>query len=661
MKFSSSILARTAFATAFVLPVLPAAIATPTITKLNLGSVQPNSAYNRFIITYREGSSERSQASSVISNVNAAVARAGLYNSAITTARSGALGISYDRKVAGGDLVRTSRKLSATEAKKLMTQLASDPAVLHVQADVMRRAITDIKASKSLDAATFTTANDTFYETYQWHLRPGTGTSEMIGRDTVSFANWGGADTSGAWALADGAGVTIAVIDTGLTHHPDIDLSLADEGYDFITDAYVSGRDTDGRASGGWDLGDWTTDPKYYTANGGCVDPNNPNALPESSSWHGTHVSGTIAELTNNDMGMAGSAFNAKILPVRALGHCGGYDSDIADAIEWASGGHVEGIPDNVNPVQVISMSLGGDGACNALDVEGVAIADAISRGVTVVVAAGNSAADVANFTPASCPGVIAVAANGITGKRAFYSNYGSGVTLSAPGGGVYTNDTTGGEQVDAGFVWSAINDGTTTPDEDAAGYIYGGFAGTSQATPHVAGAVALVIGAMKEAGLTALTPAQIKTLMSSTARTFPSTPDQTIGAGIVDAAAAVNAALGNITSPPDSDPVELINGALLTAQSGSIGHSLIYSLSVPSGAKSLSLRTLGGTGDVSLYVSIGNTPAADGSDATYKSVKTGNNEAVVLPTPVAGTYYLRVVGVTDFKNVSILGNYTAP
>ena len=197
---------------------------------------------------------------------------------------------------------------------------------------------------------------------------------------------------------------------------------------------------------GGWDLGDWTTDPIYTDASTGCKDPSQAG----DSSWHGTHVSGTIAELTNNSVGMAGVANKARVLPVRVLGHCGGYTSDIADAVTWASGGHVDGIPDNTNPVQVISMSLGGGGACSASDVTGQAISGAISRGVSVVVAAGNSNANVANYTPASCPGVIAVAVSGITGKRAFYSNYGSGVTLSAPGGGVYANDASSGTQVPA-------------------------------------------------------------------------------------------------------------------------------------------------------------------------------------------------------------------
>src|SRR3546814_5918724 len=134
------------------------------------------------------------------------------------------------------------------------------------------------------------------------------------------------------------------MIDAGSTGAPDIRTSPADAGYDFSPDALVSGRDTDGRAPGGWDLGVWTTAGPWLSE---CTNAQNP---PDDSSWHGTHVAGTAgAELTNNASGMAGVAYNAKVLPVRVLGHCGGYTSDITDAIIWASGGQVPGVPDNTN------------------------------------------------------------------------------------------------------------------------------------------------------------------------------------------------------------------------------------------------------------------------------------------------------------------------
>ncbi len=618
--------------------------------RLNLSGVRSNTTFHRFIVTYRNGTTERSSPAAAVQNVSVAVARAGINKASLA---SKFVNVSFKRKLASGSsLLTTSRALNTAETQALVRQIAADPTVEHVEPDYMMQAITDVKAA---DTVSFT-PNDPGYAGYQWDFQPGNGSAITVTGDSTSYADYGGVDLPKAWSLADGTGVTIAVIDTGLTHHPDLDTSLGDAGYDFISDSFVSGRDTDYRAPGGWDLGDWTTGDAYLASNGGCVDSNNP---AEDSSWHGTHVAGTATELTNNSTGLAGTAYNAKVLPLRVLGHCGGYTSDIADAIEWASGGTVDGVPANTHVAQVINMSLGGSGTCSPTDETGKAISDAIGRGTTVVVAAGNSGDDAAYYTPSSCPGVIAVGSVGITGKRAFYSNYGSTVTIAAPGGGIYANDAASGTEVDAGFVWSTLNGGTTTPDES--NYVYGGFAGTSQATPHVAGTVALILSATNAAGLPAPSPAAIGTLLTSTAHAFPSTPDQPLGTGIVDAYQAVSKAIGNDTSTPDPGAIALANGILLTGQKGDVGESLIYALSVPQGAKNLSLRSLGGTGDVSMYVSIGSAPAADGSDATYKSVKAGNNESVVLSTPTAGTYYIRLVGVKAFANVSVLGNFKAP
>lgn len=637
-SFHSIRLGALAAALALALPITQAtAVTTPGTNKVNLGTMQTSTGFDRFIVTYRDGSAERGNRSAAVQNISAAIGRAGIGASTGKSVAATPLTVHYLRKLAiGSELVRTSRKLSRTEASALMLQIASDPAVAHVEVDAMMHAVRDLRAKAAMKPADLLTGapDDPYYAQYQWHFNNPTG----------------GADIEKAWTLADGTGVVVAVLDTGITEHPDIDESLADAGYDFINDHLVSGRDADGRVAGGWDTGDWTTTEPWLSE---CTDASNP---PEASSWHGTHVSGNIAELTNNGVGMAGIAHNAKVLPVRVLGHCGGYTSDIADGIVWASGGHVDGVPDNANPAQVINMSLGGSGACSADDVTGQAIADAISRGTTVVVAAGNSNADTANFSPASCPGVIAVGSNGITGKRAFYSNYGATVAISAPGGGVYENDASSGNQANPeGFVWSAINDGETVPtDAD-----YGGMAGTSQATPHVAGTVALILGATHDAGLATPTPDQIRTLITSTARPFPVTVDQPIGAGIIDANAAVNKALGNDDGGGDEPSIPLTKGAILGAQTGGTGATILYSIEVPAGARSLNLRSFGGTGNVSFFVKAGVAPSADGSDADFKSVKPGNSEAVVIPSPQATTYYIRVTGVAAFASVSVLANYT--
>ncbi|MEI7037179.1 S8 family peptidase [Fulvimonas yonginensis] len=509
-----------------------AADAPPTSTRYNISSLSDGGQYDRFIVTYREGSTERADRAAAAQNIQAAISRAGLAQAAAGRAAPRAI---YQRKLAvGSDLVRTSRKLDKAEAVALIKQIAADPAVASVAPDVLRHPVRDIAAPRSLQPATFV-PSDTYYGNYQWDLKAPDGSVTAFGHP-----DYGGSNVNSAWDLADGTGIVIAVLDTGITSHVDVDTSLADAGYDLITDSLVSGRSTDGRAPGGWDLGDWTTTEPYLSA---CTNASNP---PEDSSWHGTHVASTAgAELTNNGQGMAGIAYNAKILPVRVLGHCGGYDSDISDAIVWAAGGHVDGVPDNTHPAQVINLSLGGSGTCSSTDPEGLAVAKANSLGAVAVVAAGNSNADASRFSPASCPGVITVAATGITSRRAYYSNYGSAVELAAPGGGVYENDGSSGTQSNDGFIWQALNSGKTTPVPNDS--TYGGYAGTSQATPHVAGAVALMQSARLASGQSLLTPSAVLNILQSTAYAPSVKPSRraSIGAGILDAHAAVQAAVG--------------------------------------------------------------------------------------------------------------------
>jgi serine protease len=648
-----------ALAAALILAV-PAVHASdvPALSAKYVGVSQVDQTYDKFIVTYKTGTTQRSSSTAALQNVTAALSRAGLDKATVSSAgtSSQAVSASYQRKLAvGSDLVRTSRRLNQSEANALMAQIASDPTVSFVQPDFILRPVQDFKAPASMKALTATTKptdasgpytpNDPDYAQFQWNF------SNPIG----------GADVNYAWNIADGAGATVAVLDTGITQHPDLDTSLADAGYDFITDHIESGRATDGRVPGGWDTGDWNNVPPYTTA------PECRGAPRENSSWHGTVVAGEIGELTDNGVGLAGIAYNAKVLPVRVLGHCGGDDADISDAIEWASGGHVDGVPDNANVAQVINMSLGISGLnCSQDPVEANAIQDAIGRGTAVVVAAGNDSADVSQDTPASCPGVVSVASNGITGKLAFYSNYGNGVTISAPGGGIYANDASSGTEVDDGFVWQAANQGTQEPiypaDPDEA---YEGMAGTSQAAPHVTGTVAMMVGAMKAAGLPALTPAQITDVLVKSARTFPVTEPQPMGAGIVDAYAAVNLALGNDNGGGgggDDQAITLTKGALLSGQS-STGNGILYAINVPAGATTLNLRTLGGSGNVALYVKAGGAPAADGSNADFSSVKPGTSQAVVIQTPQAATYYLLVAPQQggSFSNISVLADYNNP
>ena len=216
----------------------------------------------------------------------------------------------------------------------------------------------------------------------------------------------------------------VAVIDTGYRPHADLTGRFV-QGYDFIWDPEVA-NDGDGRDADARDPGDWITSADAASVTfAGCP--------VENSSWHGTHVAGTIAANTNNGVGVAGVNWQAKILPVRVLGKCGGYTSDIVDGMRWAAGLTVSGVPANANPAKVLNISLGGSGTCSMA--EQSAVNDINATGAVIVVAAGNSDADAAAFTPSSCDGVIVVGATDKSGTRAYYSNYGSIVDISAPGG----------------------------------------------------------------------------------------------------------------------------------------------------------------------------------------------------------------------------------
>ena len=368
-----------------------------------------------------------------------------------------------------------------------------------------------------------------------------------------------------------------------------------------------------------------------------------------NSSFHGTHVAGTIAAVTNNATGIAGIAHKAKVQPIRVLGHCGGLTSDIADGIIWASGGTVAGLPANATPAEVLNLSLGGYGACSADPVTQDAINGAIARGTTVVVAAGNSNMNAALFTPASCSGVITVGATGVDGGRSYYSNYGTVVTLAAPGGNAQS-----GTDGNSAWIWSLGNSGSHAPVPSPAGDVLRGMIGTSMASPHVAGVVALMQSASVEAGHGPLTPALVKAVLKAKVKPFVITPTNSVGTGIVDAAAAVAAAAAGIGEGDMTVP--LTNRVPLAGQGAAAGEALYYRLDVPANVGSLTLRTYGGAGDVSLYVARGYVPTASSYDAA--STRPGTTEALVLNKPAAGVYYVRVQAIAASSGVSVLAAY---
>jgi subtilisin family serine protease len=328
----------------------------------------------------------------------------------------------------------------------------------------------------------------------------------------VDNSLWGlngtyGISADKAWNKTQGSSsVVVAVIDTGITNHPDLNANVL-PGFDFISNVGNAG-DGNGRDSDPSDPGDWSS--------------------RADSSWHGTHVAGTIAGISNN-VGVIGVAPKVKILPIRALGFNGGTVADILAAITWASGGTVLGVPPNANPAKIINLSLGGAGSCDAAW-ESV-INDAETRGSIVVASAGNADRSAANYTPAGCTKVITVAATDSDGRRADFSNYGTDVEISAPGVNI----------------WSTLNAGTTSPSTAT----YGAYQGTSMAAPHVSGALALLLSYKPDLSTPSGVITRIKEILSEAlnVKTFPGgicdiNPAKTCGTGIID----IDKILTNVT-----------------------------------------------------------------------------------------------------------------
>lgn len=430
----------------------------------------PGTAAERLIVGYKSGAAEATSNKAADADATAKGKEAGER-------------LDFQRRLgSGAALVDLGEDLTKTDVADVIAEYQADPQVAYVVPDRLNKPLA--------------TPNDSEYNK-QWDL----------------FESTAGMNVPGAWDKVTGSGVTVAVIDTGYVAHSDLAANIVG-GYDFIADTTVA-NDGNGRDSNPADPGDWTTD-------GEC----GAGWEAQTSSWHGTHVAGTIAAATNNSKGVAGIAYGAKVSPLRVLGKCGGYDSDIIDAITWASGGTVSGVPANTNVAKVINMSLGGGGACTTATQS--AINAAVNRGTTVVVAAGNSNANAANYSPASCSNVISVAATNRAGSRSYYSNYGSVVDIAAPGGETRTTQS--------GGILSTLNTGTAGPGSETYSY----YQGTSMAAPHIAGLAALL-----ESAKSSLTPAQIESAIKTNSRALPGTCSGGCGAGLADAAKTVQAVTG--------------------------------------------------------------------------------------------------------------------
>lgn len=616
-----------------------------------------------YIVTYADDAPERN-----------ASARAADFS---RVARETGFEVKHSRTLAtGAELVEVTRSRTqksggnAEAARSVMVSFAKNPGVAYVEPDRRMQIVLS--------------PNDTSYSS-QWDL----------------FESTGGQNQPSAWDISTGSGINVAVLDTGIAPHSDLTGQLVG-GYDFISSS-ATARDGGGRDTNPNDEGDWFNSTECSTG------------YASNSSWHGTHVSGTIGALTNNAKGIAGVAFGAKVVPVRVLGRCGGSTADIIDAIVWSSGGAVSGVPTNTNPARVINMSLGGGGSCGSFQ---AAVNTARTNGSVIVVAAGNSNANVTTASPANCTGVISVAATDRQGNRASYSNYGTTITVSAPGGETATQSN---------GILSTLNTGTTTQGSESYAY----YQGTSMAAPHVAGLAAQVLSLNPS-----LTPDQVRNFITSNARALPGSCTGGCGAGIINALATLQAVGGGganvapvsnftfttsgltatftntstdsdgtivsrswnfgdgststATSPTktysaagtynvtltvtDDDGATnsntsavtvtsgggggnvLQNGVAVTGLTATAGNTLTYTMVVPAGATNLRFQIAGGTGDADLYVRFGAAPTTSTYDC--RPYLSGNNETCNI-TAQAGTYYIMVRAYSAFSGLSLTGSYT--
>ena len=408
--------------------------------------------------------------------------------------------------------IRVRPAVQGESIAQTLARLRADPDVEYAEPD-QRRYIHEAPDDPLYDGS----ETDSGAPLQQWYEQApvsGTGAS-----DTPSAV-----DAADAWSVTTGSNaIVIADIDTGVRfEHPDllgagtsavVSATAAPTGrllpgYCFITDSFVAnGVECPGPDAS--DPGDWVTssDLRQAECSGETV---------ANSSWHGTRVAGILGALTNNNLGVAGVTWNTWILPLRAIGVCGGQDSDIISAMLWAGGISVSGYPANPYPAKIINLSLGGSGSCPSTYQD--AITQLTAKGVLVVASAGNEGGPV--DAPANCPGVVAVVGLRAEGTKVGFSNLGPQVALAAPGGNCVN---TGVGEPCLYSILSTVNLGTTTPTQD--GYttdiINNPSLGTSFSAPIVSGVAALMLSVNGN-----LTPSQLTTLLEQSSTPFPQTSE---------------------------------------------------------------------------------------------------------------------------------------
>jgi serine protease len=378
--------------------------------------------------------------------------------------------------VSGIHLLRVTSRPGESTAQTL-ARLRADPETEYAEIDERRQALA--------------TPNDGLFNE-QWYLQ----SSEVAAVNAVT-----------AWDVTTGSpGVVIADLDTGVRFdHPDLRNATANRllpGYNMVANVTVS-NDGDGRDADASDPGDWVTAADAKTQQfSGCTVAN--------SSWHGTRVAGILGAITPYQSGIAGLSWQGWIEPVRVLGKCGGYDSDIIAAMGWAAGFPVQGVPANPYPARIINMSLGSVGSCPQSYQQ--IVDQLVAAGVLVVVAAGNEGGPV--DSPANCSGVAGIAGLRQVGTKVGYSSLGPEIALGAPAGNCVN---TGSGQPCLFSIVTTTNSGTTVPITNTYTDEYNFNVGTSFSAPIVAGIAGLMLAVNGN-----LTPEQLIARLQAGSQPFP-------------------------------------------------------------------------------------------------------------------------------------------
>jgi serine protease len=557
----------------------------------------------------------------------------------VNLAQRNGLGIARSRQITPSMHVMFLRKtLYGTDVAAALAKLRADPAVQFAVVDRHRY----------VQSAPVTPNDPLFQPTVgvasgQWYMLAPNPTVVVEG---VTTADLSATDAVDAWSITTGSsGIVIADVDTGvLFGHPD--LLRAGQGgrllpgYDFVGEdfnpnspynalgTFLIANDGDGWDPDPSDPGDWISTSDINLSNQLFA-----GDMVSNSSWHGTRVVGILGAITDNNTGIAGMTWGPWILPVRALGKGGGYDSDIISGIQWAAGLSVtnpdgSAVPDNPYPADIINLSLGGDttscSSSDGADYEN-ALTTVTGMGVLVVISAGNESGPV--DLPGNCagvvPGVMAVTGLRNVGTKVGYSSFGAQVSVSAPAGNCVNASGNCLRSID-----TTTDLGTTVP-QIGSGYTYTNESnpnlGTSFAAPIVSGIAALMRSVNGN-----LTPAQIAARMEASATAFPPNtgaipvcpalatdgsdqcscpPSGQCGSGMVNALSAVNAAL---------DPIGVIAATGNTAFDAS-GSVAACNLTVASYAWSVTGGVSISSGAAASQVTVASTGSAGTLTLTVK------------------------------------------